>query len=236
MRTKDNKIRIYTTTIPTEWRIPTLWHDHQYRQAMAWQMCGYNQPPHVSYFVGELEGITQAPPPLTMTDRTEVHDGETIDASFGGQQLVMAETNDMTVHLNGPLFITLIDNAPSWVQGHDDNNHITTEYYTHTLTGTAMYGDIRIVKQGDGILKFDPIKRLYHTGPTEIWAGTVIFGGGVDSSPVWMNRFTKLETYPDSWAYFRNIEAEYGSVIRPGGNNNLGSLGIDTLKLGFGSV
>ena len=236
MRTKDNKIRIYTTTIPTDWRIPTLWHDHQYRQAMAWQMCGYNQPPHVSYFVGELEGITQAPPPLTMTNRTEVHDGETIDASFGGQQLVMAETNDMTVHLNGPSFITLIDNAPSWVQGHDDNNHITTEYYTHTLTGTEMWGDIRIVKQGDGILKFDPIKRLYHTEPTEIWAGTVIFGGGVDSSPVWMNRFTKLETYPDSWAYFRNIEAEYGSVIRPGGNNNLGSLGIDTLKLGFGSV
>ncbi|MCR5711859.1 MAG: rhamnogalacturonate lyase, partial [Prevotella sp.] len=27
MRTKDNKIRIYTTVIPTEWRNYTLWHD-----------------------------------------------------------------------------------------------------------------------------------------------------------------------------------------------------------------
>lgn len=62
MRTADNKIRIYTTTAPTPWRNYTLWHDMQYRNAMVWQMCGYNQPPHTSYFLGELEGITQAPP------------------------------------------------------------------------------------------------------------------------------------------------------------------------------
>ena len=237
MRTRDNRIRIYTTTIPTEWRIPTLWHDHQYRQAMAWQMCGYNQPPHVSYFLGELEGITQAPPPLTMTGRTEVHDGETIDATFRGQQVIMAEPNDMTVHLSGPVCGTLIDNAPSWVQGHDDNDHIETERYTHRLTGTEFGSfDMRLVKQGDGILKLDPLVRHIYTGPTEIWAGTVIFGGGLESSPVWMNRFAQLETYPDSWAMFREVKAEYGSVIRPGGNHGHGSLAIDTLRLGFGSV
>ncbi|MBQ3699735.1 MAG: hypothetical protein II886_07480, partial [Prevotella sp.] len=78
MRTADNKIRIYTTTMPTEWRNYTLWHDMQYRQAMVWQMCGYNQPPHTSYFLGELEGITQAPPALTMTGRTEIANNGTI--------------------------------------------------------------------------------------------------------------------------------------------------------------
>ena len=78
MRTADNNIRIYTTDMPTQWRNYTLWHDYQYRQAMVWQMCGYNQPPHVSYFLGEMEGITMAPPALTMTGRTEISNGQTI--------------------------------------------------------------------------------------------------------------------------------------------------------------
>ena len=78
MRTANNRIRIYTTTIETPWRNYSLWYDHQYRNAMVWQMCGYNQPPHASYFLGELEGITIAPPPLTNEGRIEVMNGGTI--------------------------------------------------------------------------------------------------------------------------------------------------------------
>jgi hypothetical protein len=52
-RTSDNRsLRIYTTTIPTERRLPTLMHDLQYRVAVAWQNVGYNQPPHPSFFLG----------------------------------------------------------------------------------------------------------------------------------------------------------------------------------------
>ena len=36
MRRNDNKaILVYTTGIPTTYRIPTLWHDHQYRNSSA---------------------------------------------------------------------------------------------------------------------------------------------------------------------------------------------------------
>ena len=76
VRTADNAyIRIYTTPIPTAYRIPTLWHDYQYRNAMVWQCVGYNQPPHKSYFLGQLEDITVAPPPYTLTGRTEIPNG-----------------------------------------------------------------------------------------------------------------------------------------------------------------
>lgn len=52
-RTTDNKeLRIYTTTIPTEYRFPTLMHDPVYRLGIAWQNVAYNQPPHVSFFLG----------------------------------------------------------------------------------------------------------------------------------------------------------------------------------------
>ena len=53
-RTADNKaLRIFTTTIPTEHRIPTLMHDPQYRLSIAWQNVAYNQPPHTGFFLGE---------------------------------------------------------------------------------------------------------------------------------------------------------------------------------------
>ena len=52
-RSADNtELRIYTTPIPTEHRLPTLMHDPQYRLAVAWQNVGYNQPPHPGYFLG----------------------------------------------------------------------------------------------------------------------------------------------------------------------------------------
>ena len=52
-------LRVYTTGMGTDYSLPTLWFDHQYRQAMVWQMMAYNQPPHLSYFLGEMEGITR---------------------------------------------------------------------------------------------------------------------------------------------------------------------------------
>jgi len=52
-RTSDSQeLRIYTTTVPTTYRLPTLMHDRQYRLSVAWQNVGYNQPPHPSYFLG----------------------------------------------------------------------------------------------------------------------------------------------------------------------------------------
>ncbi|WP_146904701.1 rhamnogalacturonan lyase [Adhaeribacter aerolatus] len=52
-RTTDNQeLRIFTTTIPTEHRMPTLMHDPQYRMAIAWQNVAYNQPPHPGFYLG----------------------------------------------------------------------------------------------------------------------------------------------------------------------------------------
>ncbi|MCR5695685.1 MAG: rhamnogalacturonan lyase [Marinilabiliaceae bacterium] len=45
---------IYTTTIPTEYRVVTLTHDHQYRMSLASQNVSYNQPPHLSYALYNL--------------------------------------------------------------------------------------------------------------------------------------------------------------------------------------
>ena len=231
MRTKDNKVRIYTTTIPTEWRIPTLWHDHQYRQAMVWQMCGYNQPPHVSYFLGELEGITMAPPALTMTGRTEIANGGNISST--DQAVITCETNNMTVSVtDGASPYIYFDNAASHVIGHDNNSYIEYVYYTHTLTGGAFTGETRIVKQGDGTLVLPNVTEK-HTGNTDVWAGTLQFDGTMESSPVWLNRHTNLIS--DGGNFKGGIKADYNATIYPGGKDKTGTLTTTTLALGFGS-
>ena len=44
-------LNIFTTNIATEYRVPTLMHDHTYRMGVAWQNTAYNQPPHVGYYL-----------------------------------------------------------------------------------------------------------------------------------------------------------------------------------------
>jgi autotransporter-associated beta strand protein len=53
-------LRIYTTTLPTDYRFYTLMHDRQYREAIVSQQTGYNQPPHPSFLLGD----GMAPPPV----------------------------------------------------------------------------------------------------------------------------------------------------------------------------
>ncbi len=240
MRTADNNIRIYTTNIETPWRNYTLWHDHQYRNAMVWQMCGYNQPPHASYFLGQLEGITIAPPPLTTEGRTEIANGGTIGAESNDKHIMTDETGDMTVAVtDGATPYIYTDNTPSHVEGTAPSNCTTQNtainytYYTHTLTGGAFAGNMRLVKQGEGTLVLPNVVEKY-TGNTDVWNGTLSFDGTLLNSPLWLNRHTTLIS--NGGKFPKGIRADYNATIIPGGKDNKGSIETDTLKLGFGSM
>ncbi len=47
-------LNIFTTNVPTTYRVPTLMHDHVYRLGVAWQQTAYNQPPHLGYYLPDL--------------------------------------------------------------------------------------------------------------------------------------------------------------------------------------
>ena len=55
-------LNIYTSAYATEWRVPTLMHDHMYRMGVAWENVAYNQPPHLGYYlpdyVASFRGIS----------------------------------------------------------------------------------------------------------------------------------------------------------------------------------
>ena len=252
VRNGSNAVSIYTSVIPSEYPIPCLWFDHQYRQAMVWQMMAYNQPPHVSYFLGKLEGYTTAPPPYTMAGRQEIRNGGTI-AGSSGDQLIACETNNMTISVsNGAQPSVFIDNAPSWVQGTDVNGTtgarvtgngevaatnlppINRTYYTHTLTGGAFAGNMWLVKQGDGTLVLPSVTETY-TGRTDVWAGTLQFDGTMQSSPVWMNRHTTLNTTGGTFG--GGLTMEYGATLNMGGETSgtVSAATVSNLTLNYGS-
>lgn len=64
----NNELRIYTTAIPTTHRLYTLMHNPQYRLSIAWQNVAYNQPPHLSFYLGE--DMTKAPKPNIVLTKT----------------------------------------------------------------------------------------------------------------------------------------------------------------------
>ena len=59
----DDGLNIYSTITPTDYRVPTLMHDHTYRMGICWQNVAYNQPPHLGYYLPDfIESFQGADP------------------------------------------------------------------------------------------------------------------------------------------------------------------------------
>ena len=68
----DNaSLLLFTTTIPTDYKIYTLMHDPIYRLAIAWQNNIYNQPPHLGFYIGD--GLKNMPVPNITTQKGPVY-------------------------------------------------------------------------------------------------------------------------------------------------------------------
>ncbi len=82
MRTSDNKhLRIWCSGSPTDYRLTTLMHDVQYRAQSCCQQSAYNQPPHVSYFLGTGYALPERPA-VTVLGGAEVKPFEIADGTL----------------------------------------------------------------------------------------------------------------------------------------------------------
>ena len=70
----SNQIIIYSTNTATNYRMPTLMHDHTYRMGICWQNVAYNQPPHLGYYLPDamLPSMQQKEFTVNMGEETEV--------------------------------------------------------------------------------------------------------------------------------------------------------------------
>ena len=253
MRSADNRyIRVYTTVTPTSYRMPSLWYDHQYRQAMVWQTEGYNQPPHPSFFVGELEGLTQAPPPLTWTNRTGIGNGGTISTTYNNKDVLVwpdGNGSEYSVAIaSGATPSTVYLNSRTTIEGGDLVNYTETKHTWDRirLTGYGLSGSTNVCKQGSSAAHL-PYVTHSHTGNTDVWQGALICYGSISNSPVWANRFTELFlgcALSGSTSSYKSVEMEYGSALYICDhskttpyttNNGYGHMNVGTMTLKEGS-
>ena len=64
----NTHLRVYTSTMPTDHRLPTLMHDPVYRVAIAWQNSSYNQPPHPGAYIATDMDFPPAPLHIRLLD------------------------------------------------------------------------------------------------------------------------------------------------------------------------
>lgn len=85
LRTEDNtKLRVFCTPYETDYRITTLVHDSHYRMQCSAEQTSYNQPPHVSYFLGTGYDLPARPTDTVNTNgvSSPLKAGAVIDTSF----------------------------------------------------------------------------------------------------------------------------------------------------------
>ena len=144
-------VRIYFSTIPTDYRLTTLMHDSQYRCAIAWQNVGYNQSPHTSYYIGSAalakdSGGNTLNYLAPNTSFTEVTYPDT--SSITPRPTIKTTPEPVSVSVTPDADTYLVDGTTA--HGSDEELKINqaTDYYSSTSPGLK---DIK----GLGLIRFD---------------------------------------------------------------------------------
>lgn len=144
-------VRIYFSTIPTDYRLTTLMHDSQYHCAIAWQNVGYNQSPHTSYYIGSAalakdSGGNTLNYLAPNTSFTEVTYPDT--SSITPRPTIKTTPEPVSVSVTPDADTYLVDGTTA--HGSDEELKINqaTDYYSSTSPGLK---DIK----GLGLIRFD---------------------------------------------------------------------------------
>ena len=92
---EKNKVRVYTTTIQTDYVVPCLLENLAYREGVAWENVGYNQPANLSYLLSEGLVTSQLMVGQLTKNSAEIAFTEASDGTYGhevtGYQIYRAE-------------------------------------------------------------------------------------------------------------------------------------------------
>jgi rhamnogalacturonan endolyase len=159
-RLADNSgIRIYTTNYETDYRIPTLMHDLQYREQVAHQNVAYNQPPHPSFFLGTgftiptISGSGGTVTPITPTVDTFVTPDTSKTYSF--KNAATAEFLSIGQNASGVTLDTVNDSVVTNVPNILGFRFVSADdnwYYIQPAAASEFNLDVTAKSTGDGAL------------------------------------------------------------------------------------
>ncbi|MDD3321566.1 MAG: autotransporter-associated beta strand repeat-containing protein [Paludibacter sp.] len=222
-RTDSLALRIYTTPIQTTNRIYTLMQDAEYRQAICWQMCGYNQPPHTSFYLGS-DFPTPIPAQSTngkivWTGTSSTWDASTANFMDGDDAAgLYAGTSSSIPFANGKsvLFDTHATNRTVDITGALSPEALTVSgIANYKIGGTgSLTGAMKLDKMGDSTLVLTGTHS--YTGTTDVWEGDFWMNGTLSASPVMVRRHAN---FGGKGIYGNGISTEYNAGIYVGGKD-----------------
>lgn len=202
-----SKMTIFTTTIPTDYKIYTLMHDLQYRTYVATQNVAYNQPAHTGYYLGF--DTTEIPVPrVTWTDN-----GQTVvnPDLAGGKKYYPIETlmRDETVAMKVGVLNALVND---YMQRVDYEGNVIAPY----LSNGEVYVPLSFIEDA-----FD-VSTDYRANTLKIDGNVVTLTqpaetvGNVICVPISSVEVLgkKVMVYDESLVYISNTETELDADAR----------------------
>ncbi|MDD4992395.1 MAG: autotransporter-associated beta strand repeat-containing protein [Paludibacter sp.] len=210
--TDATKLRIYSTTTPTTNKLYTLMHDAQYRDAIAWQNAGYNQPPHVGFYMGD--DMDQAPVSAIYDNDKRWKTGTAWDNNVSASFTDSVSAASTFKNGDKVLFdISAGANAAVTVTGDLTPKRLKVNSpYNVVLSGTGtLNGDMDLKKIGAGSLTLNNNNNF--TGSTTVWDGDFFNNGILANSDVKTYSFVKLA---GSGTFGGNVTMGNNSYFAPG--------------------
>lgn len=175
----DNRsLRIYTTTEPTAYRIPSLMSDGEYMNAVTWQNNCYNQPPHLDYYLGYDTETVPVPRVFSVAaDGSGVTNPDLEEREeYGIDELYFGEEIDLVI--NNPTALVngakrLIDNDDPNIKPYldeADRTMVPLRFVAEAFGAAVGYDEetteITIISRdinGDRLIRMKPGDSGYHT-------------------------------------------------------------------------
>lgn len=163
--TDSTALNIFTTTIPTGYKLTTLMHDSQYRTSIAWQNVAYNQPPYTSYYINEDMDLSALTSPNIYYAKTPVRLTFNVTSSNGtpieGAEITM-DSYSVATDSNGAAHIDVIAGDYTYTirkQGYSTQRDVavsiedtTAQTVNITMQESDSYSVNAVTKTADGAI------------------------------------------------------------------------------------
>lgn len=167
-RSDNTALYIFSTSNETNYGFYTLMHDPQYREAIAWQNVGYNQPAHPGFFLGD--GMKTPPTPNSVYISPDNQMQSSYYQSVDTMGFVAIQAENYTESVQGA-------NSDSWLKDSTNKGYFESGYVTApSASSYAPY----VTAQTDAP-KLTYFIDFTHTGAHYIWAHVNFPDGNGDS-------------------------------------------------------
>lgn len=207
--TKDgNAIRIFTTDIPTSYRIPTLMHDPQYRNHVALQNVCYNQPTHTSYYLGYGTKSIPVPQMFVKNNTEQIRNKDLQKKAWDIGALYSGEIQELVVDCNTALVNGRAESMDTKPYVNEENRTMVPLRFISEAFGAAVdYNDAA----KKIIIKNDESEIIMTVGSNSYSANGEV--RTMDTVPVISNDRTLVPIRAIAEALNKNIEYYDGLIL-----------------------